>query len=39
MTFVILFAILVLAFVIGYWYRGWEHNLDITDSDGEYLGS
>lgn len=36
--FLFVLVVLAVAFGIGYWYRGWEHNLDLQDGDGEYLG-
>lgn len=36
--FILVLIALVVAFLTGFWYRGWVHNITITDQAGEYLG-
>ena len=39
MMFIFIVALFALVFALGYWYRGFEHNIIVDDSDGEFLGS
>lgn len=36
--FWITFLVMTAVFLFGYWYRGWKHNIEVDDQEGEYLG-